>query len=121
MIGFLPGLFGNHEVRCVEVNRIDALGFHELENFHVVARRWRYALHLFVAYDYVSVFLDLVPLHQLASLYHSLAMRTVSLLLNPAATYFMNLVEADALCARRRVQPDRNRDQAESNVAFPNS
>src|SRR5581483_1920753 len=119
MVRLLASFFRHHKVRCVKVDGIDAFRFDELKDLHVVAGGGRNLLHFFVIDDDVSIFFDFEAFDQLTAFNDPVALRAKRLLLDTASADLMNLVKAYALRTRRREQTDRNGNQSEGDISFP--
>ena len=103
----------------LEVHGVDPLEGDELVDVDRRARGRLDRTQLGVAEAHVAIARELVALDQLAPLDDALAGRTVELLADARAALLVQLVERRLLRARRDVEPDRDRDEAEADHPRP--
>jgi hypothetical protein len=117
VVGPLARFLGGEVVRALEVDRVHALGLHELEHLECPRTFPLGRLEVGVVHDDVVV--ELVALDDLAPLDVPLAGRAEELLAEPGAADRVELVEGHRLRAGRDVELDRDRHQPESDDPGP--
>ncbi len=120
VIRLLAGFFGDHEIRRIVIDGVDAVGFDEFRDLHGVAGSGRDGFDLFVVDDDVAVFLYFEAFDQFAAFDHAIALGAEGLLFDSAATNVVNLVKADAFGARGGEETNGDGDEPERDEALPN-
>src|SRR5260370_3008761 len=119
LVSLFAGIFGSSVIRSVEVERIDLIGLNELQYFHGT-RGGRIELVQFLfGEENILIFLVFESLYDFVALDLPIASGAELRLANARVTHLVELVEADALCSRRRKEPDGNRYEAKSEMALP--
>src|SRR6202030_1402188 len=106
-------------IGSVKVKRIDLVGFHEFQNFHGAGRGRIKFVELLFAEENVLIFLVFESLDDFGALDLAIASGAELRLANARVAHGVELVQTDAVRARGRKQPYRDRDQAESEMALP--
>ena len=119
LVSLAPGVFRDHVIRGVEVERVYVGEVHEFLDFHGARRRGRDLLNLFVFHQHVLALLVLVSLDDLRALDHALARGTVERLTDPRLAHLVKLVESDVFGARGGEQTHRHRNQAKGKISLP--
>ena len=119
-LGLLASLVGSHVVGSLQVDRVNLVGFHELQDLHHLRRRRSHLLDLFVFDDDVAVLFVFETLYDFTARDGFVFGLAIQDLLDARAVVFVELVETDALTAGSGVQFDRERDQPEGKMPFPN-
>ena len=119
-VGLFGFLVGKHEVRSVEIDRVDLILFDEGDEFHDGAGARRDFLEFFVGDDDVLPFFVFVAFDDFAALDLTIAMRTEERLLESRVANLVELMEIHPLAARGGIELDWNREQTEGESSLPN-
>ena len=113
-------LFRSHVIRRFEVDRIDLGRLHEFQDLHHLGRRRCDFLDIGVVDHHIAVFFVFVAFDDFVARDRLVLSRAEQHLANARAVRLVQLIKVDALAARGAVQFDRERDQPERQVPFPN-
>ena len=110
LVGLRSAFIRRKIVRGVEIDRIHFAQLHELQNLRDLRRGGLDLVELLFGEQHVLIFFVFVALHDFRALDDAVVGGAEQRLLDARVAFLVELVEADALAARRRGQPHRDRN-----------